>query len=168
MANCKSCAKADVCRYYEPKSTAACRHYAEQEMTNADSKLVHECCQNCDSEISMEWDVPKQGFKAFCPVCGKVLMLCTECLDVGYQCDYNMKSSTCRHFREVTKMIEPKEKISKGDAIRKMTDRQLAEHIDNIERVAYLTAAQGGAMKFGPSNIEFYTGLLGSPEGEDY
>lgn len=29
MANCEKCVKADVCKNYEPKSTIACKHYAE-------------------------------------------------------------------------------------------------------------------------------------------
>lgn len=37
MANCENCFKADVCRYYEPKSTVACEHYFE----HAAAPVVH-------------------------------------------------------------------------------------------------------------------------------
>ena len=66
-------------------------------------KMVVECCPYCDTEIEMRWDTSKQGFKAFCPVCGEQLMLCNEC---EYQngefiggCDYNGKADICKHNR---------------------------------------------------------------------
>lgn len=40
---------------------------------------VVEFCPNCDNEIVMSWNVKERGYKAFCPVCGNLLMLCTEC-----------------------------------------------------------------------------------------
>ncbi len=42
-------------------------------------KEVVELCGNCGSEIVMEWDVEERGYEAFCPVCGKDMMLCDEC-----------------------------------------------------------------------------------------
>lgn len=63
---------------------------------------VIEVCPNCGSEINMEWDVGTSGYKAFCPVCGKRLMLCDECLHREYgdvavcDCDYNSADDTCR------------------------------------------------------------------------
>lgn len=42
--------------------------------------MIVELCPNCMNEIEMRWDTDVQGFKAFCPVCGKCLMLCDECL----------------------------------------------------------------------------------------
>jgi hypothetical protein len=38
----------------------------------------------------MAWDVDKMGYQAFCPVCGKVLMLCEECTQqYGDTCDFH-------------------------------------------------------------------------------
>lgn len=41
---------------------------------------VVEVCPHCDAEVVMRWDVDEDGFKAFCPYCGKELMLCDECM----------------------------------------------------------------------------------------
>lgn len=48
----------------------------------------------------MNWDVNKQGYQAFCPVCGKRLMLCSECLDAEDNtargmCDYDSDTDSC-------------------------------------------------------------------------
>lgn len=59
---------------------------------------VTEYCPHCENEIEMRWDTNLQGFKAFCPVCGKRLMLCNECLHTGDtgNCDYNSETDSCR------------------------------------------------------------------------
>lgn len=53
---------------------------------------VNEYCPFCDSDIEMTWDVPADGYEAFCPHCGKKLMLCDECLhsedNTGQRCDF--------------------------------------------------------------------------------
>ena len=59
-------------------------------------------------------------------------------------------------------------KKSKGDEIREMTDKQLAKYINQIEKDAYEHGKSGGKMTFGKKNIDFWTGWLGSPKGEDY
>lgn len=61
---------------------------------------VSECCPHCETEIEMRWDVKTMGFKAFCPVCGKRLMLCDECQhrgDGSYEgdCDYCDETDSC-------------------------------------------------------------------------
>lgn len=61
--------------------------------------MVAEWCQNCGNEIYMKWDVKKLGYKAFCPVCGKILMLCDECLHtegLPNTCDYNTTTDSCK------------------------------------------------------------------------
>lgn len=35
---------------------------------------VTEWCPNCDHEVTMRWDIHADGYKAFCPYCGNVLM----------------------------------------------------------------------------------------------
>ena len=63
-----------------------------------------------------------------------------------------------------------KEKLTKGDAIRRMTDEQLAEFVNGVETDAYNIGREGESMpcSLGKKNIKFYTGYFGSPEGEDY
>ena len=63
--------------------------------------IVTELCPHCDNEIEMTWNTDELGYKAFCPVCGKRLMLCDECRHtegVG-GCDYDSGSDTCRFNR---------------------------------------------------------------------
>ena len=59
-----------------------------------------EMCPHCGNEIKLRWDINKDGFKAFCPVCGRRLMLCDACAhrfgDHTDDCDYNSKTDTCR------------------------------------------------------------------------
>lgn len=59
-------------------------------------------------------------------------------------------------------------KKSKGDEIRSMNDKKLAQYINQIEKDAFNCGKGGGKMTFGKKNIDFWTGYLGSPEGEDY
>lgn len=44
---------------------------------------VVECCPHCDYEVTMEWDVDTDGFVAYCPHCGNLLLLCDECRHNG-------------------------------------------------------------------------------------
>lgn len=60
--------------------------------------IITETCPHCENEVEMFWNMDERGFKAFCPVCGKRLMLCDECLHTGKgQCDYNNDTDSCRH-----------------------------------------------------------------------
>lgn len=56
--------------------------------------LVTEVCPYCDTEITMRWNIKEQGFKAFCPVCGKILMLCDECFHA--EDEYAGKCNWCK------------------------------------------------------------------------
>lgn len=61
---------------------------------------VTEVCPYCNEEITMIWNVQSDGYKAFCPVCGKTLMLCDECMhseDGEHKCDYDKRTGTCKH-----------------------------------------------------------------------
>lgn len=67
-----------------------------------DNHEVTEVCPHCDSEVTMIWNVAERGLKAFCPVCGKRLMLCSECpatTERGAACDYDSKTDTCNATR---------------------------------------------------------------------
>ena len=49
-----------------------------------------------------------------------------------------------------------------------MTDRELAEFVDSIEREAYRQGYEAYKLcKFGKPNIDFYETFFGSPEEED-
>lgn len=45
-------------------------------METSKPRMVTEMCPNCDREVTMEWDVSVDGYKATCPHCGGRLMLC--------------------------------------------------------------------------------------------
>ena len=63
--------------------------------------IVTELCPHCETEVEMNWDVKIHGYKAYCPFCGKRLMLCDECLhpDGEFEdgCDYCTGTDTCKH-----------------------------------------------------------------------
>ncbi len=63
--------------------------------------MVIEYCPTCDNEIKMRWNVDKQGYQAFCPICGNPLMLCDECEHLNGEfiggCDYSSINDTCKH-----------------------------------------------------------------------
>lgn len=62
--------------------------------------IVTEMCPHCEREVEIHgWDTDSDGFKAYCPYCGKRLMLCDECLhsETAAGCDYNSKTDACRH-----------------------------------------------------------------------
>lgn len=58
---------------------------------------VSEVCPHCETEVEMRWNTDIMGFKAFCPVCGKQLMLCDECRHTEDQgpCDYDSNTDSC-------------------------------------------------------------------------
>ena len=69
----------------------------EPEPENNRTFMVVEVCPHCMSEIEMRWNTDTQGFKAFCPVCGKRLMLCDECLHTRKgDCDYDSTVDGCK------------------------------------------------------------------------
>lgn len=73
---------------------------------------VTEYCPHCENEIEMRWDTDTRGFKAFCPVCGKRLMLCDECRHTGRGggCDYSSETDSCRYNPQtISDIIDSKE-----------------------------------------------------------
>ena len=70
-------------------------------METSEPRTVTEMCPNCDREVTMEWDVSVDGYKATCPHCGGCLMLCDECRhpNGGFfdKCDFDAKTDTCKH-----------------------------------------------------------------------
>lgn len=59
---------------------------------------VTEMCPHCDNEITLMWNLDN-GLKAYCPVCGNRLMLCSLCETHGFDCDYNTIQDRCKFNR---------------------------------------------------------------------
>lgn len=97
-----------------PASVADCNigvFTVEQDAVNESSLLVTEYCPECETEVTMQWDVKALGYKAFCPHCGKRLMLCSECRhrkDGGfmYDCDYDSETDSCRFNTHIQRKEE--------------------------------------------------------------
>jgi len=76
--------------------------------TKYELPVVAEVCANCESEIELRWDVKTMGYKAYCPVCGKTLMLCDACMHSGEDgaytgyCDWERKTQSCFRLRDVS------------------------------------------------------------------
>ncbi len=65
--------------------------------------MVVELCPNCSREVEMLWNTKEDGYKAYCPYCGKELMLCDACLhrdennsETDNSCNYDSRSGDCR------------------------------------------------------------------------
>jgi len=77
--------------------------YNDRFCTSEDGFEV-EYCNVCEREIQLRWDINKDGFQAYCPVCGSRLMLCDACMhrygEVCDDCDYGMyEDKTICRFR---------------------------------------------------------------------
>lgn len=74
--------------------------------------IVTEVCPHCEAEVEMRWNVAADGYKTFCPHCGKRLMLCDACQHPEDKCvencDYNSETDTCRHN-------QPAQELKAGD-----------------------------------------------------
>lgn len=58
------------------------------------TEMVTEYCSECESEVTLFWNIREDGMKAYCPVCGKRLMLCDMC-PKRKSCDYDEKTDAC-------------------------------------------------------------------------
>lgn len=56
---------------------------------------IVEWCQDCDTQVTMLWDVKQDGCRARCPHCGAVMMLCDSCQG---ECDYDYGNDTCKEM----------------------------------------------------------------------
>jgi len=79
----------------------------QEEITVLSRFLVTEMCPHCGKENTIEWNVKKFGYKAYCPACGQCLMLCGECGADG--CGYSHETDLCR--RVVEKMWDELEDV---------------------------------------------------------
>ena len=57
-------------------------------------KLIVELCPECGEENAIAWDIEQDGYKAHCPHCGRVMMLCSMC--DREPCDWSLNSG-CKH-----------------------------------------------------------------------
>lgn len=100
--------------------------------------VVTEYCPECEIEVTMQWDVRALGYKAFCPHCGKRLMLCDECQtrkDGGFMddCDYDSETDSCR-FNARRNNMGKKYRLT-------LTEKQL--RVINVALEEYFRAALG-------------------------
>jgi len=80
-----------------------------EEITAIRMSLVTEMCAHCVEENTIEWNTRKQGYVAYCPNCGRRLMICSECRAYGFPCNYNPDEDIC--YRMVEKMWKEFEEI---------------------------------------------------------
>lgn len=60
-------------------------------------EYIEETCPSCNGVARIYWNIKEDGYKAYCPICGGRLMLCSECMTAEDErgCDYNLKTDTC-------------------------------------------------------------------------
>lgn len=67
-------------------------------------KYAVEYCSECEYENEFRWDTGVYGYKAYCPHCGAVLMLCDECIhsdDTPASCyENNTPMNECARSRK--------------------------------------------------------------------
>lgn len=60
-----------------------------------------ECCPHCGKEVELAgWNISEDGFKAYCPYCGEVLMLCDACYHRFGEFGEGWQNCTSCPFRE--------------------------------------------------------------------
>ena len=55
-------------------------------------KIVTEVCPECGTENTISWDVENYGYRVYCPHCGTMMLLCSECKGC---CGW--REGLCRH-----------------------------------------------------------------------
>lgn len=68
-----------------------------------ETREVTQICPNCDRVVTLVWNIRENGLKAFCPHCGRRLMLCSSCPATEGKsfCDYNDLTEGCRYNDEI-------------------------------------------------------------------
>ena len=99
-------------------------------------KYVVEYCSNCETENEFRWDVEEEGFKAYCPHCGAVLMLCDECVhrkDAPWVC--TTESTPEREYARTIKMLAESEehKMNYMEKVAEMLGVELGEKFTMID-----------------------------------
>lgn len=61
---------------------------------------VTEMCPHCQNEVTVQWNVEKDGYELYCPYCGFPVMLCSMCdARDGKVCDWE-EIKGCKHSDE--------------------------------------------------------------------
>lgn len=84
-------------------------HERERSKVSGGSEEVIELCPCCDREARIFMDAEKAGYKAFCPHCGKRLLLCDACQHDG-------KADHCDKCNKELKKEEGNGEIEEGSA----------------------------------------------------
>lgn len=93
---------------------------------------VTEFCPHCESEITITWDTETYGYKAYCPVCGGRLMLCSACHDdTNGSCDYNGETDTCR-FNQNSSSLDTADEIAAKTDLRANVTQLMEEAAELI------------------------------------
>lgn len=77
-----------------------------------------EVCPHCEAEVTVVWDVEKQGYQTTCPNCGKKIMLCDACLNAEdneyMRCDWfsnkEFPDGLCWRMAKEPKLVVTEEK----------------------------------------------------------
>lgn len=90
-----------------------------------------EWCSECDSEVTLNWDIEKDGYCCYCPYCGKRLMLCQYCDGTADgECDWK-ENGGCKHSPENESRKE--NKMTKTEIENKIYDlKRIIESCENI------------------------------------
>lgn len=68
---------------------------ARKQKNALENGYIVEWCINCNKQITMLWDPEEDGLTAFCPYCGKKMMLCEQCCG---DCDYSYGFDICKEM----------------------------------------------------------------------
>lgn len=90
-----------------------------------------EWCSECDSEVTLNWNIEKDGYCCYCPYCGKRLMLCSYCDGTADgECDWK-ENGGCKHSPENESRKE--NKMTKTEIENKIYDlKRVVESCENI------------------------------------
>lgn len=90
-----------------------------------------EWCSECDSEVTLNWDIEKDGYCCYCPYCGKRLMLCQYCDGTADgECDWK-ENGGCKHSPENESRKE--NKMTKTEIENKIYDlKRIIKSCENI------------------------------------
>ena len=117
-----------------------------------------EWCSECDSEVTLNWDIEKDGYCCYCPYCGKRLMLCQYCDGTADgECDWK-ENGGCKHSPENESRKE--NKMTKTEIENKIYDLKRAiESCENIIKANENEIKKLEAEKEGPAFERVEKGL---------
>lgn len=107
--NCNNCELAKdarnagigYCRIIQEEAADRIESLLEK-IDEIEASAVIELYPHCETEVEMKWDVETFGYKAYCPYCGKHLLLCDACQHPNGKydgnCDYSL--GNCRYSRK--------------------------------------------------------------------